>query len=304
MNADIMQGFIDSLIENGGYSERTIVFYSEQCRLVLRCLEEVSPSAQIETLDEQTVMQLFRWMQTRYAVSTQKDYLCALKRMCDFSGNFVFQKVKLLYQNDIRPCVSWLQTDEAMQLIEIWKTPLQEIIVTLELLQGLRRVEVLRLRLQDINIDGAYITVTGKGRAGGKLRIVPFHPSFNDAYARWMEERRELIKSAKDGQSDKLLIYVRGGKIKEYEQMKGKAIDKQLDELTRRIGVRFSNHTLRRTFGRELHRSGVSLPVIARILGHESTTTTMKYLGLDLDDMADAMQLLTLKKNKGENHDK
>lgn len=293
-NADIVEGFITSLYENGGYSERTIRFYHEQTLLVLRCLEQVDPNAQIETLDDKTVMALFRWMQSHYAVSTQKDYMCALRRMCEYADNFVFRKVTLLYQNDTRPTVDWLQTEQANELLYMWKTPLQEIIVTLELLEGLRRVEVLRLNVQDIHLDGEYITVTGKGRAGGKLRSVPFHPFFKSAFDRWMDERRELVRSAKDGKSDRLIIYVKGGQIREYEPIKGKAIDKQLDELNRRLGIDFSNHTLRRTFGRELHRSGVALPVIARILGHESTSTTLKYLGLDLDDMADAMKKLNL----------
>lgn len=294
-NTTILDGFIGSLIENGGYSERTIRFYREQCGLILRCLETVAPGTEIEALDESTLMQLFRWLQSQYAVSTQKDYLCALRRMCEFSGNYVFQNVKLLYQNDARPTVDWLQTEQATELLAMWKTPLQDIIVTLELLQGLRRVEVLRLRVQDVHIDGAYLTVHGKGRAGGKLRAVPFHPSFLAVYRRWMDERNHLVRSAVKGDSDRLLIYVKGGEIREYEIIKGKAIDKQIDELNRRLGVDFSNHTLRRTFGRELHRSGISLPVIARILGHESTTTTMKYLGLDLDDMTDAMNKLILK---------
>lgn len=294
-NANVIEGFIQSLNDNGGYSARTIVFYREQCALVVRCLEQVAPGAEIVTLDEPTVMVLFRFMQTHYAVSTQKDYMCALRRMCDWSGNYVFRTVKLLYQNDTRPTVDWLQTEQAIELLSMWKTPLEEIIVNLELLHGLRRVEVLRLRVQDVHLDGHYLDVHGKGRAGGKLRAVPFHPSFLPAYNRWMDERNKLLMTAENGKSDRLLIYVRGKKVHEYETMKGKAIDAQLDGLNARMGVRFSNHTLRRTFGRELHRSGVSLPVIAKILGHESTTTTMRYLGLDLTDMTDAMNKLILR---------
>ena len=39
-----------------------------------------------------------------------------------------------------------------------------------------------------------------------------------------------------------------------------------------------------------MYRSGVRLEQIARILGHADTRTTIKYLGLDFEDMSDAMQ--------------
>ena len=38
-----------------------------------------------------------------------------------------------------------------------------------------------------------------------------------------------------------------------------------------------------------LYRAGVGVPTIARILGHESTEVTLKYIGVDLDDMRAAM---------------
>ena len=90
-------------------------------------------------------------------------------------------------------------------------------------------------------------------------------------------------------QVDNLIIYLKGRKLKVYDQIKGAGITKQLKELSNRCGIPFSNHTLRRTFGRELFRSGVPVEVIATIYGHTSTSVTMKYLGLNMDDMTDAM---------------
>ena len=78
--------------------------------------------------------------------------------------------------------------------------------------------------------------------------------------------------------------------------MKGGAIDNHLRELSDRAGFDFSNHTLRRTFGRELYRSEVSIVVIATILGHNSIQTTMKYLGISMDDMTAAMEKFRLKR--------
>ena len=295
---DYPQQLIDTLTDHGEYAERTIRFYREQSGLVLKVLREVNPMATPENLSVDDLKKLVRLMRSRYAVSTQKDYTIALKRMCEINDNFVFQKYRVMYPTDTRPNVDWLSFDQAKELLDMWKTPLEEIIVCLELLHGFRRIEVLRLRLQDIHLEDGYLEVRGKGRAGGKLRTVPIHPDFKRSYDRWMDERNEICRHGEFGtkHSDRLLVYEKGGQIEGYEEVKGRAIDKHLQELSERLGIEFSNHTLRRTFGRELFRSGVSIEVIATIYGHSSTTQTMKYLGLNLDDMASAMDLFKLRR--------
>ena len=293
---DYTEQLIGFLEDRKEYSPRTITFYREQCGLVLKVLSEIDPVADPSNMDVDTLKALVHYMRGRYAVSTQKDYLIALKRMCELNDNNVFAKYRVMFPTDTRPNVDWLTFEQASELLSAWKMPIDEMIVVLELLHGLRRVEVIRLRLQDIHFDGGYIEVRGKGRAGGKLRSVPMHPDFKRTFERWMEERDSMLAKADLGpQCDNLLVYLRGGRLRQYEEIKGRAIDGHLDELSNRLGIEFSNHTLRRTFGRELHRSGVSIVVIAAILGHTSTTQTMKYLGLELDDMTAAMKQLRLK---------
>ena len=60
------------------------------------------------------------------------------------------------------------------------KTPLEDIVVHLELCLGMRVVEVIRLRRMDIHCsdvpEKCHVSVRGKGRGDGKWRTVPFHP--------------------------------------------------------------------------------------------------------------------------------
>ena len=58
------------------------------------------------------------------------------------------------------------------------------------------------------------------------------------------------------------------------------------------MGFHFCNHDLRRTFGRRLYHAGVDIEIISKFLGHESTIVTLKYLGINLDDMDRGMDLL------------
>lgn len=294
---DYAEQLVAFLTERGEYSPRTIRFYREQSGLVLRVLATVDSKADPRNLSVNALKMLVAYMRGNYAVSTQKDYLIALKRMCELNDNNVFAKYRVMFPTDTRPNVDWLTYEQAQEVLQAWKMPLDDMIVTLELLHGLRRVEIIRLRVQDIHMDEGYIEVRGKGRAGGKFRSVPMHPDFERAYGRWMEERTAMLSKAGPGMAcDNLLCYLRKGQLRPYEEIKGRAIDDHIQELSDRLGIEFSNHTLRRTFGRELHRSGVSIVVIATIFGHTSTTQTIKYLGLDLDDMADAMNKLRLRR--------
>ena len=85
-----------------------------------------------------------------------------------------------------------------------------------------------------------------------------------------------------------LLIYERGGQLHSYKKS---AIEKILNGLGARVGFHLSNHDLRRTCGRMMYRSGVSIEIIARIFRHSDTRTTKHYLGFDYEDMSNAMSI-------------
>lgn len=295
---DFVQQVLDDLDRKGDYQPRTYKFYREQCRCVLTYMAKAVPGCDPSNIDESAMRELVAQMRQEFAVSTQRGYMNALRYMCNLNKNTIFDRFKVRYQTDTRPNVDWLSYEDAQTLLNVWKSPMDEMIIILELLHGLRRVEVIRLRLKDIHFDRGYIDVRGKGKLGGKLRSVPMHPDFKHTYDRWMSERAELSSGIDDRMDDHVLVYRKGDALFRYEEMKGGAIDNHLRELSVRTGIPFSNHTLRRTFGRELYRSGVSIVVIAAILGHSSTQTTMKYLGLNMDDMAEAMEKFRLKRSE------
>jgi len=58
-----------------------------------------------------------------------------------------------------------------------------------------------------------------------------------------------------------------------------------------RTGVEFTVHMLRHTHATELLRSGMAIEVVARLLGHRSSTTTSQtYIHLDVADIRQALQ--------------
>lgn len=288
---------IRDMESEGYYSKRTLRFYREQCTHVFQILDRIHPGTIPKKVTREMVMDVYGYMRREgYAVSTQKNYLHGMRRLCEASYNRVFDSVRIPFQTDERPMVDWLTYDQATALLRCQKTPIQELIISLELCHGLRRCEVLRLKVSDCH-DG-YLDVTGKGRGGGKLRSIPLHPDFPRILADWMSERDEIVKKARAVEPyaavpDSLLIWRRGGRLSGYSDVRGSGIDSIVGRIEVDFG--FSNHTLRRTFGREMYRSGVDLVTIARIMGHKSTDQTLEYLGLALDDMTRAMAVFRLR---------
>lgn len=279
---------------------RTVRYYREQCHCAFNILTERREDVLPYNLDRQDILWFKKAMdEESYAVATQKGYMQATRRIAEYYGNYEVKKVKIRYSYDTRPNADWLTYDQAKQLMDCIKTLNQEVIINCELGMGFRRCEVVRLRPCDINHDN--ITVIGKGPVGGKLRTVPFHPRTAKILDRYKEYRNSLISSAQCQKRlpisvpDNLLVYSRGNSIFSYSSERMTGIDAQIVKLSEELGFHFTNHTLRRTFGRTMFHSGVPVPTIAKLLGHESTEQTLKYIGINLDDMQSAMQLFRLR---------
>lgn len=284
---------IDALVktfETSDYSPRTARFYRDQCRRVVTYLGDISL---YDVTPEDVKAAVSAMRADGLAVSTIKDYSHALLRLLSFIGNHTAANTKIIHQADIRPTVDWLTPENARLVMDTPKTPAQQLIVVLALGMGLRRIEIIRLKMSDVHTDRGYISVTGKGRGGGKLRAVPFHPRFNEALGDWLRVRHTMINPTKYT-PDNLLIWARGGRCYPYSDRKATGIDGQLNRVSNAVGIGFSFHTLRRTFGRLMWLSGVSVVTIAKMLGHTSTEQTLSYIGANLDDMAGAMSVFSL----------
>lgn len=278
--------------EKGGRNERTVRFYREGMMCVSKRAEEDGiPLPMPWDVTEGYLKTLLEsWKVRGYTVSTRKDYWSAVRQWTLVFGNRVTADFYVAWPADMRPNVDWLSKQEARDLLARRGTPTEDLIVHCELCLGMRRVELLRLRLSDFH--GDYVDILGKGRNGGKPRRMPYHRDTERVLERYLEYRTELVERHPDARGDDhLLLWEHGAKWGTYGA-KGTGIDGILERLGDEIGYEghLSSHTLRRTFGRAMYHSGVEPATIAKMLGHDSIDTTLKYIGVDMDDMADAMR--------------
>ena len=242
-------------------------------------------------------------MERKYAVSTGRNYEYVFQLYVKSSGNEGLKDRKLAWQPDKRPNVDWLTPEETVRLLEAPLNPEQRMLVHLELCMGLRRIDSIRLRKEFIDWTHEKLHVLGKGHGNGKERDVDFaesseRPSMDTrtVFQEYLDYRTAMVKTtqARNGSTadpEKLLIYSTGNELGSFSE-DGVAIDNRMKEISRLVGIEFSNHTLRRTFGRSLYECGCKIEDIAAIMGHDDPKMTFKYLGLDRVDHKKDMKKL------------
>ena len=277
-------------LEEEPLAPRTRSFYSETAHACLMLMGRAGLHTlphEISAEDLRELLDVFD--REKLAVATRKGYLSALKKYlkltCDTSP---FSSLRYHLPKDVRPCVDWYTLEQARTLLQCDKTPLQSIVIHCELCLGMRRVEIIRLRPEDIHDPDAYVDVRGKS---SKLRSIPYTKGTREILQMALARRDEQIRNAKPQQvPENLILWSKAGKLHAYSE-EGYGLDKMVTEpLTEKLGFRVTNHKGRRTFGRTLYRAGVPVATIAKILGHDSTEVTLRYIGVDLDDMRSAMQ--------------
>jgi site-specific recombinase XerD len=140
---------------------------------------------------------------------------------------------------------------------------------------GLRVSEALALRPADVDLARHALRVLhGKG---DKATTRGFHPTADDALARWLDTRRALG--------------IRGGTL--FCTLKGGPVsDRYVRNLLHRlasqagIGKRVHPHGLRHTYAAELEDAGLTVSEISKLLGHSSAAVTARYLDHLTNDRA------------------
>ncbi len=133
---------------------------------------------------------------------------------------------------------------------------------------GLRVSELVSLRAGQINLEGDYLTVRGKG---GKVRVLPF--------GRWAEEKlRVYLREARprllQGRTSTVLFLTRSGKA-----LTRQGFWKLIRRYALAAGIerKVTPHTLRHSFATHLLERGADLRAVQSMLGHSDISTTQIY---------------------------
>jgi site-specific recombinase XerD len=145
-------------------------------------------------------------------------------------------------------------------------------------LGGLRRMEVLGLRLEDLKFgERRVFVVEGKG---GHQRIVPVSSRFFDSVARYLD-----IERPERAATDRLFVVLKGPN--RGRPLSAKGLDQLIVSARERAGLEHCTcHELRHTCFTRLREAGMSLEAIQAQAGHRSIESTRIYLHLANDWLA------------------
>jgi integrase/recombinase XerC len=150
-----------------------------------------------------------------------------------------------------------------------------KLIIDLFYTTGMRRTELLHLKISNINLSNKTIKVLGKRN---KERILPLLPVICSLLERYLLERAEIQNEAK---VDYVFLSKKGVKLS--ESFVYRLINSYFSTVSEK--VKTSPHILRHTFATHLLNHGADLNSVKELLGHSSLASTQVYTHNSLSEL-------------------
>lgn len=141
------------------------------------------------------------------------------------------------------------------------------LVVELLYATGMRRAELIGLRLQDLDLENGTLKVLGKR---SKERIIPLLENLRQQIARYLDLRKAEFPLE---DSPFLFLTASGGKM--YPTLVYRIINKYLGIVSAK--AKKSPHILRHTFATHMLNKGADMNSVKELLGHASLASTQVY---------------------------
>lgn len=172
-----------------------------------------------------------------------------------------------------------LDPDEVDALLKALRHWRDRAMVEAMLLGGLRRCEVLGLRMEDLRLgEGRVFIHEGKG---GHQRLIPISARFFRSLARYLEQERPAV-------ADPTAVFVVLKQPRRGKALTADGLDQIVRDARGRAGLAHAScHELRHTCMTRLREAGMALEAIQAQAGHRSIESTRLYVHLANDWLAE-----------------
>ena len=278
--------FTDYLLLEKKYSPHTVAAYSKD---IQRFFDFVSKEYQLKSLLAVNYSMVRSWIvylvdsgisnsSVNRKISSLKTYYKFLLKTSQISETPLAKHRALKVAKKIQIPFSQTEVEDVLELFDHandFQTLRDKLIVELFYSTGIRRAELIGLRLSDVSEVQKTIKVLGKRN---KERIIPLLPSVLTTIARYKTFRAVLPSL---GASKILLVTSKGNAI--YETLVYRVITRYFSEIS--LKVKKSPHILRHSFATHLLSQGAELTAVKELLGHASLASTQVYTHNSIDTL-------------------
>lgn len=163
-----------------------------------------------------------------------------------------------------------------------------QLMINLLYATGIRRAELINLKLRDVDFETNNIKVMGKRN---KERFIPMLTSLRPHFYYYYEERDKIENIARN---EHVFVSSLGNKI--YETLVYRTINKYFNEVSSKL--KKSPHILRHTFATHLLNKGADLNAVKELLGHSSLASTQVYTHNSIAELKKVHSLAHPRANK------
>lgn len=301
----LIERYIEYVRDVKRYSERTFAIYRDVLKSYIHFLSngsvEVGDSELVESLNRSEIRQYEVYLldKKECKASTVNQHLSVLSGFCQFlvkRGDIKANPVKLVarpkmdkrlpeffrqdamegYFKETERYASeeylnqFLELSESKYRKELYEYRLSRLIISVLYGLGLRRSELIGLRIRDVDFARKVVNVVGKGN---KSRSIPMVEVLADEISLYLKAAEALVEGERSA-SEPLMITYTGHEL--YPVYVDRVVKKELGDSTAFAG-RKSPHVLRHSIATGLLNEGAELNSIKEMLGHSSLAATQVY---------------------------
>jgi len=285
--------FTEYLSNQRALSSRTIASYRDSIMLFLNFahahIGKIPTALELSDITPDLILAFLDYLERdrHNSVRSRNLRLTALRAFMkyaarkDVSALYVVERaLSIPMKRFEHPMLNYLSREEMLAVLgqpnETWISQRDHLLLTMLYNTGARVSEVIGIYVADLVLDGAAcVHLCGKGR---KQRSIPLWKPTVQEIRVWLKHNPML-------NNDSALLPNRDGHMMTRDNVNRRlaiAVARASKVFPSLANRQISPHTIRHTTAMHLLQSGVAFSVIALWLGHESTTTTHRYVEANL----------------------
>jgi site-specific recombinase XerD len=273
----LVQEFCDYSVSIKGFARKTIQRYKH----VLRYYSRFAHVTRLDEVNHENVRSLFYYgrIERKWTTNTFLHYHKTLKvffRWCIKQRYLQYDPLAEIEVPKLEKRLpSKLTKQESLRLLEItYNFPYEykflryrnHAIFSMFIFAGLRKQELLRLTLVDVDIENRSIFI--KQGKGNKDRVIPISHTLAQILQRYLQERKRLNKTCPEffTSLNRNLGFTESG------------LKRLVSQMNTASGLTFGVHKLRHTFATLMLEGGCDIYSLSKMMGHSDIKTTTIYL--------------------------